>query len=232
MPLDNFIKKQIRSVAEAKKSKIILSNRAFYQNDIKELVDLLNHCPTILEVDLSRNSIGTRDAKELAQLQHVKKLILVSSDIDYAGALILCANENFRELTLGYQELGSNKESIIEALRKTERTTPLRILVTRGIDIKEFKDLDITIELGPRAEIVVTSNAEINVNIQNTDEENRKKNHSDESTASKSTAPMSVNSTTVFETPSNALSCCPLSFGWGSSNKQAPLSPSIPGAGK
>jgi len=196
--------------------------------DIKILVELLNQYPNISKLDLSRNCLyGKNSVLALAQLRHVKELRLISSDVDCAGALILCSNENFRELELDSRALGKGS---LDELRIIHRTNPLKIIVTRGIDFQ--RHMDTIIELGPQAEITAISNAEIAIDAQTVDEKNRKKNNSDESTASKSTAPMSVNSTTAVETPSNALSCCPLSFGWGSSNKQAPLSPSTPGAGK
>jgi len=223
MPLNKNIKQQVIRITENGRSDIHLSEQAFLNGDVEELVVLLNQSPTITSVDLSRNTLDTQDICALAQLKYVKKLILIMSDVAYADASILCVNENFQELVLDSRDL--DKDSL-DQLRKIQRANPLTILVTKGIDIKEFKGQDVTIKLGPQTELMATSSAEAADNVQTDDEQNRKKNHSDESTASRETAPVSASSRNSSTERNNILSCCPLSFGWGSAQASSASKPS------
>ena len=213
MPLNENIKQQVTRIAENNQSDIDLSDQVFLDGDLAELVDLLNQFSSVVHVNLSRNILDRQDICALTHLKYVKKLTLIMSDVTYADALILCGNENFEELVLDFRALGKGS---LDQFRAITRTNPLTILVTRGIEIKEFKALDITIKLGPQAEVTAIANSEIVENIQTVDEKNRKKNNSDESTASKETAPISVSSTASEK--NSLLSCCPLSFCWSSHN--------------
>lgn len=208
MSLSENIKKRISRIVESGKSEIDLSNGVFLGEDIRELVVLLNQHSIISVINLSRNTLSGKDVIELAQLKHTKKMILIMSDITYADALILCANENFHELVLDSRALGQGS---FDEHKKIPRINPLKIVVTRGIDFERHLDTVITL-LGSRQE-----NAEIpGVVIELAEEKDRKNNNSNESAESKATAPISTDIRDE-QASNNALSCFSLGFCWSSS---------------